>query len=145
MIDLLSELCGAKARFLVIGGYAVGVHGHPRATKDLDLWIDRTEPNARRVLSALTRFGAPLAGLTVSDLVDPEVVFQIGVAPNRVDFLSAIPGPSFSSCYRRRHEVVIGGIVAPVIGRADLIANKRATGRLQDLADVEALEAIASS
>ncbi len=141
-VDLLSALSDAGARFLVIGGYAVGVHGHPRATKDLDLWIDPTATNARRVMAALVRFGAPLHGLTEQDLVDPDVVFQIGVSPTRVDILSSIKGVRFPACWKRRTPFWFGGVRAPVIALKDLVRNKRLTGRLQDLADAEALSAI---
>jgi hypothetical protein len=119
----------------------VGVHGHPRATKDLDVWIDPTRANARRVFEALQQFGAPISTLSEDDLVDPDVVFQIGLSPNRIDILSSIPGVSFPACWKRRAVARLGEREVPVIGLADLLANKRATGRLQDLADVEALEA----
>ena len=144
-VDLLSALSDEKARFLVIGGYAVGVHGHPRATKDLDVWIDPTPTNARRVLEALRSFGAPIRGLTEPDLVNPEVVFQVGLPPNRIDILSAIAGVDFASCWKRRERVSFSGIRTPVISMVDLIQNKRATGRLQDLADADALVRLDSS
>lgn len=138
-VDLLSAFSRARVRFLVIGGYAVGVHGHPRATKDLDVWVEPTAENSVRVLSALRAFGAPLAGVSATDLTDPDGVFQIGVVPNRVNLLCAIPGVAFAACWRRRARIVFGGVETPVISKTDLIANKRATGRLQGLADVEAL------
>lgn len=123
----------------------MGVHGYSRATKDLDIWIEPTRKNALRVLEALRAFGAPLAAVSAEDLTNPDAVFQVGVAPNRVAFLSSIPGVMFSSCWRRRVRVVFGGVEAPVIALADLVENKRVTGRLQDLADVEALTKIAAA
>lgn len=119
-VDLLSALSKERARFLVIGGYAVGVHGHPRATRGLDIWIEPTRANARRVLDALRVFGAPVSALGVADLTHPDGVFQIGISPNRVDILSTIPGVEFAACWRRRLPVSFGGVEAPVISRTDL-------------------------
>jgi hypothetical protein len=86
--DLLCALCDAEARFLVVGGYAVGIHGHPRATKDLDVWVEASPANAPRIMRALAAFGAPLFGLTVADFETPGVVLQIGVPPNRIDVIT---------------------------------------------------------
>lgn len=141
--DLLCALRDSEARFLVVGGYAVGVHGRPRATKDLDVWIDASRANAPRVMQALTTFGAPLFGLTVKDFETPGIVLQIGVPPNRIDVLTKISGASFKKAWPRRIQAPFGpDLVCPVIGFADLLANKRASGRPQDLADVAALEGI---
>jgi hypothetical protein len=138
--DMLSALSAEQAEYLLVGAYAVAVHGLPRATGDLDVWIRSSEDNARRVWRALARFGAPLSGLHEADLQTPGVVVQIGVAPRRIDLLTAIDAVTFDDAWPERTEVDIGSLTVPVIGRRHLIVNKRAVGRPQDLADVARLE-----
>jgi hypothetical protein len=138
--DLLSALSAADARFLVIGAYAVGVHGHPRATKDLDVWVEASPDNAARVMAALRSFGAPVTDLSEQDLASPGVGFMMGIPPRRIDVLTKIAGVEFADAWPRRIEAAFGeGLRCPVIGLDDLLANKRAADRLQDRADVEAL------
>lgn len=137
--EMLSALSEAGAEFLVVGAHALAAHGVPRATGDLDIWVNSTSENAARVIAALKAFGAPLADLTVDDLTTPDTVFQIGVVPSRVDILSGISGVRFADAWPRRLVLVIEGIQVPVLGRADFVANKRASGRPQDLLDVELL------
>ena len=139
-LDLLTALNAADARFLVVGGYAVGVHGRPRATKDLDVWIETSADNARRVMQALRDFGAPLGDLEEKDLETPGTGFKMGEPPSRVDILTQIEGVRFEDAWPRRLETSFVTVKCAVIGRADLLANKRAAGRPQDLADVAALE-----
>jgi len=136
-LDILRALSAADARFLLIGAYAVSVHAEPRATGDLDIWVEPTPENARRVYAALRAFGAPLEQLTVDDLATPEVVFQIGLPPRRVDILTSITGVSFGDAWTGHVEVAYGDVRVPVIGRDALLANKRALGRLKDLMDVD--------
>jgi hypothetical protein len=138
-VEMLSALSAAGARFLVVGAHALAAHGTPRATGDLDLWIDATPENAARVLRGLTAFGAALFDLTVEDLSQPDTVFQIGLPPCRIDILSSISGVEFSDAWPRRLEVTIAGLPVGVIGRSDFIANKRATGRRKDLMDIDLL------
>jgi hypothetical protein len=138
-VDLLRELSAAEARFLVVGAYAVAFHARPRATGDLDLWVEPTPENAARVLTALTAFGAPLSDLTAGDLTTPGIVFQIGVVPRRIDLLTSLTGLDFSSAWAERVSTRMGGIECPVIGREALIRNKRALGRPRDKADLELL------
>jgi hypothetical protein len=137
--DLLYAFVAREVRFLLVGAYALAVHGRPRATGDLDLWVEPTPENASRTHQALREFGAPLHDLTPEDLSTPGVVFQIGVAPVRIDVLTQISGVEFAAAWSRRQEAPFEDVTIPVIGREDLIANKRATGRLQDLADLERL------
>jgi hypothetical protein len=137
--EMLSALSEAGAEFLVVGAHALAAHGTPRATGDLDIWANPTQENAARVIAALKVFGAPLADLTIDDLTSPDTVFQIGVVPSRVDILSGISGVRFADAWPRRLVLLIEGIEVPVLGRADLIANKRASGRPRDLLDVELL------
>ena len=139
-LDLLIALNAADARFLVVGGYAVGVHGRPRATKDLDIWIEASGENAARVMRALRDFGAPLGDLSEADLEAPGTGFKMGQPPSRIDILTQIEGVRFEDAWPRRVETAFGQVTCTVIGRADLLTNKRAAGRPQDLADVAALE-----
>ena len=138
--DILSALSDEEVEFLLVGAYALAVHGLPRATGDIDLWTRPDPGNARRVLLALARFGAPLEQIRQSDLCRPNLVFQIGVTPNRIDLLTSIDGVDFDEAWAARTEMELDGVRVPVISRRDLIRNKRASGRPQDLADVARLE-----
>jgi hypothetical protein len=141
-LELLRALQAADARFLVVGAYAVAVHGHPRATGDLDVWVDATAENARKVFVALRSFGAPLADLAESDLAQPGLVFQMGRPPRRIDVITSASGISFEESWDHRVSARFGDLRCPVIGFDDLLVNKRATGRHKDLADAEALEVL---
>ncbi len=140
-LDLLGCLLEAHARFLVIGAHALAVHGVPRATGDLDVWIDREPDNVTRAWAAIVRFGAPVEamGVTRRDLESPGVVVQLGLPPRRIDLVGAITGVEFGEAWRSRVTHRAGTLEVPFIGREELIRNKRATGRLKDLADLEAL------
>jgi len=138
--DLLLALSGADARFLVVGAYAVSVHAEPRATGDLDIWVEPTPENAQRVMHALREFGTPLHDLTVDDLAAQDVVFQIGLPPRRIDILTSITGVDFASAWPHRMEVELAGVRFPVIGADALLTNKRALGRPKDLLDVDLIE-----
>jgi predicted nucleotidyltransferase len=140
--DLLRALNGVGARYLVVGAHALAYHGRPRATADLDVWVEASPKNAVRVRRALANFGAPLENLSVEDLCGDDLIFQIGVPPLRVDIITGIDGVTFSEAWPRRVKDVIDGIQVAIIGREDFIRNKKAAGRLKDLADVEALGAI---
>jgi len=125
---------------MVVGGYAVSFHSRPRATGALDLWVEPTAANAARVSRALRTFGAPLQELTQADLTQPDVVYQIGVPPRRIDLLTSLTGLSFDEAWADRTSGLLGGLEVPFIGRKSLIRNKRALGRARDLADLESLE-----
>lgn len=140
-VEMLDALSDSEVEFLVVGAHALAFHGVPRATGDLDIWIRSTPENARRAYAALSSFGAPLADLREEDLATPEQVFQIGVPPSRIDILTSLSGIEFDTAWPRRSLVQIAGRAIPVLGREDLIQNKRATGRPQDLADVARLTA----
>lgn len=139
-LDMLSALLDAGVEFLMVGGHAVARHGHPRATKDMDLWVRPTPENAKRLWSALRAFGAPLHDISESDFTTEDLIFQIGLPPHRIDLITSIAGVLFEVAWSRRVEADVEGLRIPVIGRDDLIANKKSTGRKQDEADVEALE-----
>ena len=138
--DMLSALSEAAADYLVVGAYALAAHGLPRATGDLDLWVRPTKENASRVWNALVAFGAPTSKLSVADFSTPDIVYQIGVAPRRIDILTSISGVEFALAWQNRNSVELDGLTVPVIGRDDLLTNKRASGRRQDLADAETLD-----
>jgi hypothetical protein len=138
--EILSELIAAGAEFLVVGAFAVAAHGNPRATGDIDIWVRPTRANAEKVLRALRAFGAPLFGLSIDDLVDEQTVFQIGVAPVRIDILAGIDGVEFEDAWPRRVEASLGGARVPVLSLHDLAANKRVAGRPKDLADLAWIE-----
>lgn len=126
--------------FLVVGGYAVAAHGHPRATKDLDIWVLIDPTNAERLIEALGDFGMGSVGITAADFLEPEVVVQLGYAPIRIDLLTSIAGVTFDECWSKRVMIDVGGIEAGFISAEDLIINKRAAGRPQDLVDADKLE-----
>jgi hypothetical protein len=140
--DALLTLHAAGARFIVVGAHAMAVHGVPRATQDLDVWIDATTSNANKVWLGLVEFGAPLheMGITRDDFVRPGTVVQVGLPPHRIDILTAISGlDDFGAAWEERVERAVGGVAIAFLGREALLTNKRAAGRLKDLADVEAL------
>lgn len=139
--DLLAALLEAHARFLVVGAHAMAVHGVPRATGDLDVWIASDGDNAGRVWSALVWFGAPVAALGFSeeDLTRPDQVLQIGLPPRRVDLLTTISGVDFEQAWPGRVVHEVSSLPVPFISRDDLVRNKRAAARAKDLADLEAL------
>lgn len=138
--DLLAAFADAEVKYLVIGGYAVGLHDRPRTTKDLDLFLEPTNENLQRAARALGEFGAPRS--VVDDLVGaaPDEIVWWGNPPLRIDFLQAVPGLDFASAFQRRSEVEVNGIRIHVVGLTDLIEAKRAAGRPQDLVDAERLE-----
>lgn len=139
-LDLLTALNAAEARYLLVGGHAVGFHGVPRATKDVDVWVEASAENATRVLAALREFGAPLGDLKAADFAKPGGGFRMGSPPFRIEILTEISGVQFGDAWPRRIVSQVEGIPLLVIARTDLIANKQAAGRKRDVADVEALE-----
>lgn len=143
-LDMLAALCSEGAEFVIVGAHALAVHGIPRATGDLDVFVRPTTQNAARVLRALRRFGAPVDthGVGEADLCEPDTVYQIGLPPRRVDLVTSISGVTFDTAWCSRVEVEIAGRRVPFLGRAALVANKKAAGRAKDLADLEALQAI---
>lgn len=131
-------------RFVIVGGYALAAHGHARMTKDLDVFVEATNENAAALMAALTEFGFGGIGLESSDFTAPGVVIQLGYPPARIDLLTSIDAVSFAEAFDQHVEFDVDGRPVPFIGREQLIANKEATGRLQDLADVERLRSVDS-
>jgi hypothetical protein len=139
----LSAFNEHRVKYLIIGGYAVAVHAQPRATKDLDLFIQPSLENAKAVVAALAKFGAPLGDLRPEDLIDPNVFFRMGTPPQMVEILPRISGVEFDQAWEHRIEAVIDettGLKAFVISADDLITNKTAFGRPYDLADADAVQ-----
>lgn len=135
-IELLNK---HNVRYLVIGGYAVALHGHPRYTKDLDIWIEIESANADRLIDALADFGFGSVGLSQNDFVAPDQVIQLGYPPNRIDLITTPDGVDFETCYKSKIEISISEITVNFIDIENLKLNKKASGRLQDLADLENL------
>ena len=138
-VDLLRAFSEAEVRFLVVGAYALAHHGRPRATGDLDVWVEATPQNGRRVLQALEAFGAPLHDVTQDDFARPGVVLQMGVPPGRIDVLTELAGIHFEAAWTTRERGAFGDLAVDFIGRDAFIRNKRETGRLKDLGDIEGL------
>lgn len=137
--EFVESFVANEVRFLIVGGYAVAAHGLPRYTGDLDTWIWVNPQNAKRVLHSLEVFGFSGLGLTVDDFTKPDSVVQLGYPPYRIDILTSIEGVEFDDAWPRRVIVAIDDLEVPFIGREDLLTNKRAAGRPQDVADVARL------
>jgi len=140
--EMLKALAAESVEFLVVGAYAVAGHGIPRATGDIDLWIRPTPDNAARLWRALDRFGAPRSGVSPESFTQPDVVYQIGLPPNRIDFLTTIDGVAFDDAWGEKVPCVVSGIAFDMLSLRHLVENKRATGRPQDLADVARLQSL---
>ncbi len=137
--EMLQRLLDAGVEFLLVGAYALAAHGHPRATGDIDIWVCPSPENAHRVYTVLAAFGAPLQAVTPQDFSHPDVVFQIGVAPRRIDIMTGISGLEFAEAARNAAQVEIEALAIPVLSRTDLITNKEASGRERDLLDAKIL------
>ena len=138
-VDLLRAFIAADVRFLVVGAYALALHGRPRATGDLDVWIDATPENATRVMRALAAFGAPLTDVSVDDFSREGVTYQIGVPPGRIDILTTLTALTFAEAWPGWMRRPFGDVDVDFIGREAFIRNKRATGHTKDLADIEGM------
>jgi hypothetical protein len=125
-----------EVEFLIVGGYALAAHGHPRYTKDLDVWVWLGPENAQRIIAAIEEFGFGDLGLTAADFQEPDIMVQLGREPQRIDILTYASGLQFSDAYENRVYVTIGNVDVPFISVEDLRTNKMATGRPRDLADV---------
>lgn len=139
-IEFIELLNAHNVRYLVVGGYAVALHGHPRYTKDLDVWIELSPKNAENIINALEEFGFGSLGLKPEDFLERDQIIQLGYPPNRIDILTTLKDIQFNDCYKEKVEIQIQGIKINFIDLENLKLNKRATGRPQDLADAENLE-----
>lgn len=138
--EFIKSLNDNHIRYLVVGGYAVAFHGHPRYTKDLDVWIELSPENAANMVKALKQFGFESLNLKESDFLVPDQIIQLGYPPNRIDVHNTLIGVEFNSCWDSRIQVEDEGVMISCINLENLIMNKRASGRHQDLADLENLE-----
>jgi len=127
-------------RYLVVGGYAVALHGYPRYTKDLDIWIERSHENATRMVQALQQFGFSSLHLHENDFMVEDQIIQLGYAPHRIDIITSLEGVKFIECYKKRLPIDVDGVIVNFIDLDHLRKNKKATGRYQDLADLEKLK-----
>ena len=141
-LDMLRCLNKAGVDYIMVGGWAVNLHGYVRATIDLDIWILADQENARKVYAALGEFGAPLGEVKPEDFAQDGTIFQIGVAPCRIDVINKIDGVKYAEASSRAVQKTIEGVPVRIISLEDLIANKRASGRTKDLADAEILEGL---
>ena len=137
--DLLRLLHSEQVEYLLVGGYAVGYYGYPRATGDMDIWIACDRPNAAKVVAALRRFGFSPAGVSEEMFLEERKIVRIGMPPLRIELLTSASGVEFAACYTRRTVDVVDGIEISLISREDLKINKKAAGRTKDLADLEHL------
>lgn len=138
--DILHLLLKNKVKFLVVGAYAMGVYGYPRATGDLDICVESSPKNSERVFIALSEFGAAISNITRDTFCEEGIIFQIGVAPQRIDIITKIDGVDFKSAYRNRKKVKVEGIEIPFLSKRDLIKNKESTGREKDKLDARYLK-----
>ncbi len=143
--EMLQILLGNEVRFLVVGAYALGAHGYPRATGDFDIWVEPSSENAQKIFSSLAEFGAPLDDISESTFSEEGIIFQIGVAPRRIDIITNIDGVEFADAYQHKENIYIEGLNIPFLSKNDLIKNKRATGRIQDALDADHLEEMGSN
>jgi hypothetical protein len=137
--DFLKLLNEEKVEYLLVGGYAVGFHGYPRATKDMDIWVAVSPENAERLVRVFCRFGFSQKIFSPASFLNEKKVIEIGIEPFRIDVIMSISGVSFSECYAQKVEYLYEGIPINLIDLEHLKSNKRAAGRLRDLADVEEL------
>ena len=135
-VAMLSALSAEGVEFMLVGAHALAAHGFVRATQDIDILVRPTPENARRVFAALRTFKAPLFDLAEADLLDPDVVYQVGVKPNRIDLMNDISGVSWEEAWAGRTEITVEGIRVPVLGIEEFVRNKRASGRPKDRADL---------
>jgi hypothetical protein len=138
--EFLQSLNANDVHYLIVGGYAVALHGYPRYTKDIDIWVESSPDNARKIVQALDDFGFASLGLKESDFLEPDMIIQLGYPPNRIDLIISLAGVNFETCYTSRVVVEIEGVSVNFIDLENLKRNKKTVGRTQDLADIENLE-----
>lgn len=140
--EFIELLNAHNVQYLIVGGYALAFHGHPRYTKDIDVWIATNTENAERMLTVLTDFGFSSLALSLQDFLEEDNIIQLGFPPNRIDILTSVDGIEFENSTPQSSVIEVDGVNIHLIGIHNLIENKTASGRLQDLADVEKLQAI---
>ena len=138
--EMLQILSDNKVKFLVVGAYAMGAYGYPRATGDFDIWIEASAENAKRVYKSLAEFGAPLEEVNEQTFCELGIMFQIGVAPRRIDIITRIDGVEFEKAFLQKYQIQINDIDVPFISKDNLIKNKLSTGRDKDKLDADYLQ-----
>lgn len=138
--EILQFLLKNEVRFLIVGAYAMGIYGYPRATGDFDIWVENSADNSERIHKSLLQFGASLKGINPGTFTEKGVIFQIGIAPRRIDIITHIDGVGFKEAYKNKEEVEIEAIKVPFISKKHLIKNKKSTGREKDKLDIEYLK-----
>lgn len=138
--EILQSLLNNEVKFLVVGAYAMGAYGYPRATGDFDIWVETSPKNSQRIYKSLSEFGAPLSGITRKTFTEKGIVFQIGIAPRRIDIITHIDGVNFKEAYETKKKIKIENLEVPFISKEKLIKNKQATGREKDRLDAEHLK-----
>ena len=137
--EMLQNLLNNKVKFLVVGAYAMGVYGYPRATGDFDIWVETSPENSQKIYKSLSDFGAPLNQINKNTFCEEGIIFQIGVAPRRIDIITKIDGVNFQQAYPEKQEHEIEGITIPFLSKENLIINKESTGRERDKLDAQYL------
>jgi hypothetical protein len=137
--EILQSLLKNKVRFLVIGAYAMGAYGYSRSTGDIDIWVDNSLNNSKKIYKALIDFGAFIGNLKQGDFAKENIVFQIGVAPRRIDILTSIDGVKFKEAYKDKEAIMVDDFKIPFLSKDNLIKNKQATGREKDIVDINYL------
>jgi hypothetical protein len=137
---MLQILLDNEVKFLIVGAYALALYGYPRATGDFDIWVEASAENSKKILSSLVSFGASTSGLTEKTFMETGIIFQVGVAPRRIDFITHIDGVDFNDAYSSRKTIIMEGLNLPFISKEKLIQNKKSTGREKDIVDVKYLE-----
>ncbi len=138
--EILQILLNNEVKFLVVGAYAMAVYGYPRATGDFDIWVEATSGNSQKIYLSLSEFGAPLSQITEETFAEKGIVFQIGVAPRRIDIITHVDGVEFNDAYQDKEEVEIENLKIPFLSKTNLIKNKKATGREKDKLDIKYLQ-----
>ena len=138
--DILQLLLKEKVKFLIVGAYALGVYGYPRATGDIDIWVEPSQENAKRIFDVLGKFGSPLKEISNKTFATKGIIFQIGVPPRRIDLITEIDGVEFVNAYKNRKMVTLEKLRVPFLSLKDLIRNKQSTGRAKDLLDLKYLK-----
>ena len=138
--EILQSLLKNKVKFLIVGAYAMGAYGYVRATGDVDIWVETSAANSKKIYQSLREFGSPLSGITENTFINKDLVFQIGVAPRRIDIITQIDGVTFEDAYKTKKYIEIENLRVPFLSKKNLIKNKESTGREKDKLDVTILK-----
>ncbi|HCG76856.1 MAG: hypothetical protein COZ37_00770 [bacterium (Candidatus Ratteibacteria) CG_4_10_14_3_um_filter_41_18] len=138
--EILQILLNNKVKFLIVGAYAMGIYGYPRATGDFDIWVEASIENSKKIYKSLSEFGAPLSDINEKTFSEEGIIFQIGVAPRRIDVITYIDGVRFRDAYKAKTNVEIENLKIPFLSKQDLIKNKKSTGREKDKLDIKYLK-----